>query len=767
MAGALNGFTVVDLTTGAAGAMATMFLSDHGARVIRVIDRDAAAFRDGGFVVWDRGKECARIDMERVDPGEAGRDPSTDAFVRLVEAADVLVEDLPPSDSGQRYVEYGWLRQLNPRLVACSITAYGKRGPWKDEPAIDELVLARVGVLSSMPGFRPAPVHVVHPLPTVGAAILAALGISAALYVREESGRGLEVETSLLAGALLYHPKATAENFEPYAFQTHPSGSAPFYSGYECADGNWVQLGCVHPGFVASAARVTGLTELLANPRFGDGRPPVLEDALELRAKLTEIIRTKPYSAWATAFEEADVPYARARWTDESFDDPQIAHNEMLVELEDPVFDRVAQMGVALKLSETPGSVPGPRRDAAGLDDLPTDLASEAAEPRTEILQSEPRSLAAPLAGVRVLEISNLIAGPTAGRLLADLGANVVKIEPPSGDISRPLGRTYFYGVNFNKRSLCVDTRTTDGKTVVQRIAADSDILLANLRPRATERMGIGTALNPRLLEVHLTGYGWSGPYAERPGIDPLASAYLGLLRAQGGNENPPVFPAELAPTDFTTGALGALGAVLCLLTRRRSGVVQRAESNLLNGAILLCSEWFSRYNGRPARPLADKEQFGLNDFHRLFEVSDGWIYVVADRDEERIALREMLGCAGDALAENFADFTVGETLEKLANAGVPAAPVLPGNSDVFLGTDHAIENEMVARCEHPTGGAMRVGWNAINFPETKMSRGRPTPLLGEHTREVLGEVGFETGEIERLYEAGVVKTDNPSRRHC
>ena len=762
MSGALDGFTVVDLTTGAAGAMATMFLSDHGARVIRVVGADVAALRDGGYVIWDRGKECVRIDLGQVDASHVDRDASTQAFVRLVESADVLVEDFGPSNDGQRIVEYRWLRQLNSRLVACSITAYGMRGPWKDEPAIDELVLARVGVLASMPGFRPAPVHVVHPLPTVGAAILAALGVSAALYTREVSGQGRKVETSLMAGALLYHPKAIGENFEPYVFQTHPAGSAPFYSGYECADGNWVQLGCVHAGFVASAARVTGLTEKLADPRFADGRPPDPDDALDLRALLAGIIRSKPYAAWAAVFEEADVPFARARWTDESFEDPQITHNEMVIELDDPVHGRVTQMGVALKMSETVGRVQGQRQDSRDLPDGDFKTTGRAGDRELAVDGSETgtRILEPPLADVRVLEITNLIAGPTAGRLLADLGAEVTKIEPPSGDISRPLGRTYFYGVNFNKRSACIDTRTADGKTVVQRLAARSDILLANLRPQATERMGIGPTVNPRLIEVHLTGYGWSGPYSKRPGIDPLASAYLGLLRAQGGRENPPVFPAELAPTDFTTGAVGALGAVLCLLTRRRSGIVQRAESNLLNGAILLCSEWFSRYPGRPERPLADKEQLGLNACHRLFEVADGWIYVVADRAEERLTLRNVFGCGENALAENFAELTVAECLERLAKASVSAAPVLLGNSDVFLNTDHAFENEMVARCEHPTGGEMRVAWNAINFAETKMSSGRPTPLLGEHTREVLEEAGFTMGEIERLCQAGVVKTE-------
>ena len=345
MASALTGFTVVDLTTGAAGALATCLLSEHGARVIRVVGSGGDVFREGGFVVWDRGKECARLDWEDLD--------------ELIQTADVLVEDLAPSDPLQRYVDYERLSKINPGLVSCSITAYGKRGLWKDEPPIDDLVLARLGVLNAMPGHRPAPVHLVHPLPSVGAALLAAIGISAALYAREESGRGRTVETSLMAGTLMYHPKVTGTTLEVVPFQTHPAGSAAFYANYECSDGEWVQMGCVHPGFVVAAAGVMGIEETLADARFGAGRPPDPDDALELRAIVEKVIRAKPYEHWARAFEEADVPYAPARWTEDSLDDPQVLHNEMVLELDDPVHGKVAQMGVGLKLSETPGRVKG------------------------------------------------------------------------------------------------------------------------------------------------------------------------------------------------------------------------------------------------------------------------------------------------------------------------------------------------------------------------------------------------------------------------
>lgn len=775
MTSALNGFTVVDFTTQSAGAQCSQLLADHGARVIRVIPTDADAFRSGGFVVWDRGKECVRLDLEAVTL--EGEDSASAAYMSLVRATDVFLDDFEPSSWAQRYMDASRLRSINPRLVSCSITAYGKHGPWKDEPARDDLVLARMGILGSMPGFRPAPVHVVHPLPSAGAAVLAALGISSALFARESTGRGRSVETSLMAGALLYHPKVTGEKLAPNTFQTHPSGSAPFYSNYECADGYWVQLGCVHAGFIETAGRVMGIEATLEETRFGEGRAPVDEAAdSELRGILTEIIRTRPYVEWASLFEQADVPYAPARWTHESMEDPQIRHNEMVVELQDPVLGPVTQMGVGLKLSETPGTVPGPRRDACAVNELPADLVDLTRDAVVE--ENDARWEAPPLEGVRVLEITNLIAGPTGGRLLADLGADVIKFEPLTGDMSRPIGRTYFYSVNFNKRSVSVDTRTEEGKEVAQRIAGSSDVLLANLRPHATERMGIGPAVNPRLIEIHLTGYGFTGPYSKRPGIDPLAQAYMGLQRAQGGPENPPVFPAQLAPTDFTTGAVGALGAVLCLLARARNGVVQRGESNLLNGGILLCSEWFCRYEGQPRRPLADQEQLGLSAYHRLFQLEDGWIYVAADRPAERRALEAALGVdatparTGDEhpnagpLAQAFAhaigSWTVESALARFADVGVPAAPAVPGDSEIFLNSPHAEAADIAAHRQHPNAGALRVAWNYIGFSGSSPSDGKPTPLLGEHSREVLSEIGYSSQDIEHLHEVGVVKTELP-----
>ena len=299
--------------------------------------------------------------------------------------------------------------------------------------------------------------------------------------------------------------------------------------------------------------------------------------------------------------------------------------------------------------------------------------------------------------------------------------------------------------------------------------------------------MGIGPdilrQLNPRLIETHVTGFGWSGPYAMRPGIDPLAQALMGLSRAQGAPGNPPVFYSQLAPTDFTAGAMGALGTILALFARERAGVVQRVDTNLLNGGIILSSEWFTRYTGKPPRRLADRGQYGLDAFHRLYEVTDGWLYVVAETPEERRALCQSLDCGdilhdysdmsgahpakdaslAQALAQRFASRCLEDSLTRLQAAGIPCAPAVSGHSEVFLSDPHAAANDLVATYRHPVLGQMQVARHFVRFGNTEVLQGRPTPLLGEHTREVLQEVGFSEPAIAKLYAMGVVKTEEPA----
>jgi len=778
MSGALDGIIVLDLTTHRPGALAGMFLCDNGARVIRVeLPDDEIDRAQPIYMVWDRGKESVSLDIV---------DRQT-TFRKLVVMADVLIEDFAPNSQYQEVVDYDRLRRINPGIVHCSITAYGKRGPMRDEPGDEHLVMSRMGILASQPGFREGPVHVVHPVVNLGTAVLATQGITASLYAREKTGCGRKVDTSVMAGALMFAPKVIGERLEQRPFQLTTAGGGPFYSVFECADGNWIQIGCIHGGFVDIAATVMGIADLLANPRYGDGRRPESEEArAELFDIVANVIRTKPCAEWERIFEEADVPYARASTTHESMDNPQVIANDMLLQMRDPIVGDVTQMGNPIKFTETPGVIrrARPMRGQntyavlaeAGSIDLP--------EPH----EVERRDDKPPLDGVRVMEMTNVIAGPAAGKCLGDLGADVIKFEPPYGDISRPAGAQYFLYLNSNKRSVSANTKTAEGQVVAQRIAAEADILLANMRPGATDRMGLSgeelERINPRLIQAHTTAFGWDGPYAHRPGVDPLAQAWMGLQFAQGGRGNPPVFLAQLAPTDFSSGGMVALGAIMALYARERTGIGQKVDCNLLNAGAVLREEDFLRYDGKTSPPIADGGQYGLSALHRLFETKSGWLYLIAESQDEWEGMCAAMGRSDlledarfisatkraenddalwELLTDAFALKTANEWIRRLREAGVRCADVTEQYNVGYFEDEHVMASGMVVEHSHAVYGEMHYLANGIRFGETRTIDGRQTPLLGEHNREKLAELGYECLEIDELYEKGVLTTESPT----
>ena len=779
MPGALDGITVLDLTRQRPGALAGMFLCDNGARVIRLEMPDDDGTRDAPiYMVWDRGKESVCLDISA----------QREAFKKLVAKSDVLIEDFSPGSPYQQVAGYGDLRRINPRLVHCSITAYGKRGPMRDEPGDEHLVMARMGILGSQPGFRKGPVHVAHPVVNLGTAVLAAQGIVSSLYAREKTGYGRKVDTSVMAGALLFAPKVIGERLEQRPFQLTTAGGGPFYSVFECADGNWIQIGCIHGGFVDIAATVMGIAELLANPRYGDGRRPESEEA---RAELFDIVagvlKTKPCAEWERIFEDADVPYARASTTHESMDNPQVIANDMLLRLHDPIVGEVTQMGNPIKFTHTPGDVRGPRPMRGQHTESVLAEIADAEPPAPSDI--EPREDAPPLDGVRVMEMTNVIAGPAAGKCLGDLGADIIKFEPPYGDISRPAGMQYFLYLNSNKRSVSANTKTEAGQRIAQRIAAEADIMLANMRPGATDRMGLSAkelaSLNPGLIQAHTTAFGWSGPYAHRPGVDPLAQAWMGLQFAQGGRGNPPVFLAQLAPTDFSSGGMVALGAIMALYARERAGIAQKVDCNLLNAGATLREADFLRYEGKTSPPIADGGQYGLSALHRLFEAEQGWLYLVVETQEEWESLCSAIGRAElpdderfstassraehdgalwELLTEAFGQGTAGEWIRRLRNAGVRCADVTEQYNVGYFEDEQVIASGMVVEHQHEVYGKMHFCANSIVFGETQAIRSRQTPLLGEHNREKLEALGYSRSEIDDLYAEGVLTTEEPAK---
>ena len=785
MPGSLDGVTVVDLSDGMAGALFTMMMCDNGARVIRLERPGAGTDRQGSlYRMLDRGKQSVFLDIDgaladataSVPPSEG---PLAD-FDALVATADVLVDTLLPSSPFQALVDYVRLEEKNPGLVRCSITAYGQHGPHRDEPPLDDLVMARTGVLTAQPAFRPGPVHVVHPIPSIGAAMLATQGTVAALIARERTGRGRHVNTSLMGGVLANSPKAQGESLKPWSGrQQRPTGDWPFYSVFRCSDGRWLQIGCIHDGFVNRAVDALGIRDSVSDLDIGTRYAQPDE---ENRAKVYDVVArafaTRPRDEWAEAMEEADVPYAPILSTDDAVADSQAIHNEMFVEVDDPELGRTTQVGLPVKLLKTPGSITASApRPGEHTETVLAGLRAADASPRTQPQPAGPDG--PPLEGVRVLGIDNVIAGPMSTRLLADLGADVVKLEPPGGEISRPSGSSQFSSFNCNKRSVAVNGKEPDGQEIVRRLGAWADAISENMRSGAAARIGLSPdvldQLNPSVAYTHITGFGSNGPYSHRPGLDPLAQAMAGLQVAQAGPGNPPVYLGMLAPGDYVAAMIGTVGTVLGLFARARTGVGQRSETCLLNAGILVALMGRDR--------AGDSGQYGRHALSRLYETGEGWLYVVVESEDEWQAMCRVLDRSDlpadprfstpqarlehdSALAEEvgavFTQRTADEWVGALMAASVPAAPAVENYEAGFFSDPQASANRMVSEHQDSPLGPVKFSSHLVDFSNTRDVASRVTPQLGEHNREVLSELGYSEAEIESLYARGIINTDAP-----
>ncbi len=387
-----------------------------------------------------------------------------------------------------------------------------------------------------------------------------------------------------------------------------------------------------------------------------------------------------------------------------------------------------------------------------------------------------------PLKGIRVLEIANVIAGPMAGRFLADLGAEVIKLESPDGgDIARRNGTPAFLALNSGKQGIAVDLRQPAGQEIGRRLACWADVLIDNMRPGVAEKLGMGwerlRSTNPGLIYCHVTGFGSRGPYAHKPGLDPLAGALTGIQMAQGAYCGKPVF-LLVAAVDHATALLACHGILLALLARARTGKGQRVETNLLNAAALINAHALTRYDGKAPRTDLPRTQYGLHALHRLYEAADGWLCITVESDAQWEALCYATGkgklladarfatassrlhhdeALSSILAETFGTRNVADWITTLELAGVPCAPVVEDFANQFFADAQSIANGMIVEHEHPALGTVRLAHRWLQFSETPIQSTTPTPLLGQHTREVLAQLGYLATEIEALREQAVV----------
>jgi crotonobetainyl-CoA:carnitine CoA-transferase CaiB-like acyl-CoA transferase len=392
--------------------------------------------------------------------------------------------------------------------------------------------------------------------------------------------------------------------------------------------------------------------------------------------------------------------------------------------------------------------------------------------------------MAGPLAGFRIIDVTQMVSGPMATMILADQGADVIKIEPPgTGDLTRALsGRRRgmspaFAVINRNKRSIAIDLNTARGVDLLKRLVAGADLFVQNFRPGAAERMGLGDAdlraRKPDLIYVSISGFGETGPYAHKRTYDPVIQALSGLASVQGDPGGRPRMIRVIVP-DKVTALTAAQAMTAALLARERSGEGQHVRLAMLDAVIsFIWPESMAAYTFLDTQRVVTRP---LNTRDLVFETADGYITCGAISDSEWTGLCRALDhpewleddrFKTPAGRVKYADVRLELAAEVLRHRGsaewlarldaeqVPCAPIL--SREDLLTDPQVAANHLIVESVHPHAGAMRQPRPAVRFEETPAELRTFAPLLGEQTDAVLGELGIQPGEIAELRAAGVV----------
>jgi crotonobetainyl-CoA:carnitine CoA-transferase CaiB-like acyl-CoA transferase len=393
--------------------------------------------------------------------------------------------------------------------------------------------------------------------------------------------------------------------------------------------------------------------------------------------------------------------------------------------------------------------------------------------------------MAKPLAGIKVIELANFIAGPLCGTLLADMGADVIKIEPSKGDMARatpPIRNgesVSFVALNRNKRSLVLDLKRPEAIEVLLALARRSDALIEAYRPGALEKLGLGAnavkAVNPRIVYTSVSGFGQTGPYRRRAGVNLIIEAFSGTLSVTGEPGKMPMRPGVQTADVF--GALFAAYATLSgLVGAGRAGEGFIADVSLVEASIAAAA-WEAAdclETGQAPKPLGNRHR--LNAPYQLFKCKDGrHVAIGTSNDQHFASLMKVLGLEDHVADPRFASYASRKQHEDallalvepavcaresreieaaLMASGLPCACV--NNFKEVFDDPHVVARGIVKDVEHPRLGSMRAVRNPILFDHDSPSVDRHAPMLGEHSEEVLSELGYSAGKINELFAAGV-----------
>jgi crotonobetainyl-CoA:carnitine CoA-transferase CaiB-like acyl-CoA transferase len=810
MTGPLDDLRVIDLSATQAGSVATMVLADFGADVIKVEPPEGDPTRDHAAApMWLRGKRSVALDLTS-DDGRAH-------LHTLVAGADVVMSTYVPGTAAEQGADYETLSALNQALVYCSITGFGPTGPYAQYPADDRIVAAKAGRMLGLAGLptREGPAFAAVQVSSHAASQAAVQGVIAALMARDQLGRGQLVETSLLQGLMPYDMRVLmytqlsrmdAKMFPPVDALTARGGMMPTlnYHPVQTKDGSWIQLGNLLQHLFEAYLTAADLVDIFADERYMGARPTWSEEAIEeLRDRMLRRMQEQDAGAWMQAFlENGSVAATKFVSTQEALDDPDLVLNGHVLDVEHPRLGSMRQIGPIVRMTGTPAL---PVRPEPQLGEHTEEVLAESPRPAWQSSNGVGPAPRHALEGITVLEFSTIIATPLGTSFLGDLGARVIKVEPPGGDPFRTMGVGGAAGIgaaktNVSKESICLNLRDEAGQEVVRRLIAEADIIIHNYRPGVPARLGIdyqsAKAIKPDIVYLAVNGYGPEGPGAHRPSTHPIAGAATGGALFQAGASMPPGFSDdvgelreaarwlmranEVNPDPNTSMAVGS-AALLGLYARQRTGEGQEMFVDMLGANAYANSDDFLSYEGKQPRATLDADVYGTGALCRLYAARESWVLLIVNDDEQwrafcetiprsdlaadpRFATAEARSEHDGELAEELSDLfetqDAAEWEQLLIAAGVGCVQADSTSlGEFWTDNEHVTVNGFNPFADHALYGKIRRHGPTVSL-DTTPGRYGPGCMAGDHTDVILAELGYDEASIAALRESGIAWSD-------
>jgi crotonobetainyl-CoA:carnitine CoA-transferase CaiB-like acyl-CoA transferase len=772
---ALQGIRVIDFGHYIAGPLAGMLLADQGAEVIKVERPGGDPARAcAAFATWNRGKQSVQLDLQSPN----GRAQAQ----ALVRTADVVIENFRPGVAERLGIGYETLAAQQPGLIYCSMPGFGPGHALRHEPGWEPIIGASTGLYPALHhtggGASAEPLFTPLPIASTYAAMLGAVSIAMALNARGQTGRGQRIEVPLHSAMF------TAMGRHLVKFETfHASDNFAWprhvmARQYQCADGRYVQHHGMFRRFLQQTLTAANRTEWLEEATSLFERDVDAATLALWEERFRQMFRQRTAQEWEEAISAAGGACTVCKTIDEWLVHPHAVSAGMVVEVEDAHYGPMKQPGVQVKLRRIPGRIQGraPLLGEHTRTVLET-LGTAASAPLAAASDTPGSTILGALAGVRVLDLCIILAGPTCGRTLAEFGADVIKIDDPT----RPGDPVGYIDVNRGKRSIELNLKTEEGRTIFWRLVDTADVIVENNRYGSLERLGLGyeavRARKPSVIYASLNCYGYDGPWRARPGWEQLAQATSGIQVRRGGRDGAPLL-LPYAVNDYGTGLMGAYAVALALYERQRSGQGQAVDSGLALTAGLLQSPFFLDYAGFQRCEPEGLEVRGWSAASRLYATADGWIYVHC---ADAAAWQRLLSLPAFAAAQHYAGqyadpFSNGHTdthiakelgsifgdassahwVQTLRPHGISVVPNMTIAD--FRYDPYVRQAGLIITRQHPERGNVDHLGTPAHLSGTPMHLGAPTPVPGGQTREILHEIGYSATQIAHYIASGAVR---------